>query len=207
MGREVFEQLANLLDPWPRASTRPGNQTPTLPEELPIRPGVIQQRASTELNPSIDVSLPMEPQRGTTSSDALASEPVLNSSAQVYRPIPPHFLFPQQVSDTLSLSLFSGTGSLNSFGPGHESMYGDTDANDASMSSWDCSFVNAQMGQTSNDPLGFTLNAPTPASIPNSSTSENQLDLNPDIAFSGDTQPAEYEDATNTFWTPSRRAD
>ncbi|CZR45115.1 uncharacterized protein FPRO_15710 [Fusarium proliferatum ET1] len=205
MGREVFEQLANLLDPWPRASTRPGNQTPTLPEELPIRPGVIQERASTELNPSIDVSLPMEPQRGTTSSDALASEPVLNSSAQVYRPIPPHFLFPQQVSDTLSLSLFSGTGSLNSFGPGHESMYGDTDANDASMSSWDCSFANAQMGQTSNDPLGFTLNAPTSASIPNSSRSENQLNRNPDIAISGDTQPAEYEDATNTFWTPSRK--
>ncbi|CCT75948.1 uncharacterized protein FFUJ_12000 [Fusarium fujikuroi IMI 58289] len=207
MGREVFEQLANLLDPWPRASTRPGSQTPTIPEELRIRPGVIQEHISTEMNTSVGVALPMEPQEGTASSDALASAPVLNSSAQIYRPIPPHFLFPQHVSDTLSLSLFSGTGSLNSFDPGHESMYGDTDANDASMSSWDCSFANAQMGQTSNDPLGFTLNAPTPASIPNSSRSENQLNRNTDIAFSGDTQPAEYEDATNTFWIPSRRAD
>ncbi|CVL03498.1 uncharacterized protein FMAN_15161 [Fusarium mangiferae] len=207
MGREVFEQLANLLDPWPRASTRPGNQPPTFPGELPIRQGAIQELVSTELNPSIEVALPMEPQRGTASLEALGAAPVLNSSAQIYRPIPPHFLFPQQVSDTLSVSLFSGTGSLNSFGPGQESMYGDTDANDASMSSWDCSFANAQMGQTSNDPIEFTFHAPTPASIPHSSRSENQLNRNLDISTSANAQPAEYEDATNTFSAPSRRAD
>ncbi|KAG9494877.1 hypothetical protein J7337_013106 [Fusarium musae] len=207
MGREVFEQLANLLDPWPRASARPGNQSPSLPDELPIRPASVQEQVSTELNPSLEIGLSMEPRGGAASSEALAAAPVLDSSAQIYRPIPPHFLFPQQVSDTMSLSLFSGTGSLSSFGPGQESMYGDSDANDASMSSWDCSFANAQMGQIPNDSLEFDFNASTPANIPHSSRSENQFNRNRDLSTSGDTQPGEYEDTTNTSWAPSRTAD
>jgi hypothetical protein len=204
MGREVFEQLANLLDPLPRASTRPGNQTPSLPGELTIRPASVQEQDSTGLNPSLEISLPTEPRGRAASSEALAAAPVLDSSAQFYRPIPPHFLLSQQVSDALSLSLFSGTGSLSSFGPGQESMYGDTDANDASMSSWDCSFANGQMGQIPNDSLEFNFNASTPANIPHSSRCENQFNRNRDLSTSGDTQPGEYEDTTNTSWAPSR---
>nr|RBQ85603.1 hypothetical protein FVER53263_10553 [Fusarium verticillioides] len=207
MGREVFEQLANLLDPWPRTSARPGNQSPSLPEELPIRPASVQEQVSTELNPSLEIGLPTEPRGGAASSEALAAAPVLDSSAQIYRPIPLHFLFPQQVSDTMSLSLFSGTGSLSSFGPGQESMYGDSDANDASMSSWDCSFANAQMGQIPNDSLEFNFSASTPANISHSSRSENQFNRNRDLSTSGNTQPGEYEDTTNTSWAPSRTAD
>ncbi|RYC82473.1 hypothetical protein BFJ63_vAg14653 [Fusarium oxysporum f. sp. narcissi] len=208
MGREVFEQLANLLDPWPSASNRPGNQPPSLPDELPMRPAVIQENVQTALNPSVESCLSTVPQRGTAASETRAAAPTLSSSAQRYRPIPPHFFFPnQQISDTLSLSLFSGTGSLNSFGPGQESMYGDMDANNASMSSWDCSFANARMEQTSNDPFEFTVNAPAPANNHESSRYENQPNHDTDLVTAADNQPPSMEEAANTLWAPARNSD
>ncbi|KAL7756889.1 hypothetical protein ACKLNR_013882 [Fusarium oxysporum f. sp. zingiberi] len=208
MGREVFEQLANLLDPWPSASNRPGNQPPSLPDELPMRPAAIQENVQTALNPSVESCLPTVPQRGTAASETRAAAPTLNSSAQRYRPIPPHFFFPnQQISDTLSLSLFSGTGSLNSFGPGQESMYGDMDANNASMSSWDCSFANTRMEQTSNDPFEFTVNTPAPANNHESSRYENQPNHDTDLVTAADNQPPSMEEAANTLWAPARNSD
>ncbi|RKK89870.1 hypothetical protein BFJ71_g12014 [Fusarium oxysporum] len=208
MGREVFEQLANLLDPWPSASNRPGNQPPSLPDELPMRPAVIQENVQTALNPSVESCLSTVPQRGTAASETRAAAPTLSSSAQRYRPIPPHFFFPnQQISDTLSLSLFSGTGSLNSFGPGQESMYGDMDANNASISSWDCSFANARMEQTSNDPFEFTVNVPAPANNHESSRYENQPNHDTDLVTAADNQPPSMEEAANTLWAPARNSD
>ncbi|KAF4961416.1 hypothetical protein FGADI_270 [Fusarium gaditjirri] len=207
MGREVFERLANILDPGPRTSTRPGTQSLMVPDELPIRPVATQENWQTAFNSYVETSLPTEPQSRTVESAPLAEAPRLSPSSHRYRPIPPHFLFPQQVSDALSLSLFSGTGSLNSFGPGQESMYSDMDGNDASISSWNCSFADAQMGQRSNDPLEFTFDLPAPADIFHSSSNVNQPNRNPGISASADTEPAEGEELDNTFWSPSRGAD
>ncbi|KAG5760124.1 hypothetical protein H9Q72_011760 [Fusarium xylarioides] len=195
MGRGVFEGLANILDPSPRTSTRPNSQPLRIPNELPMRPALTQENEQTALNAFVANLLPTDPQ----------AIPAPNPSAQPYRPIPPHALFPHQVSDTPSHSMFSGAGSINSFGPGQESMYGD--GNDPSISSWDWSFPDVQMAQSSIHPSEFTFDAPTSTNISHSSRHENQPKRNPGTSTSANTQPAEYEDATPTIWFPSRRDD
>ncbi|RBR21054.1 hypothetical protein FVER53590_10553 [Fusarium verticillioides] len=187
MGREVFEGLANILDPSPSTATRPDSQSLSMPNELPMRPAITQENEQIALNPSVANILPTDPQRGTAAPEALPGVPVLDTPAQRYRQIPP------------------GTGSINSFGPGQESMYGD--GNDASISSWDCSFPNVQMAQSSNDPLEFAFNAPASTNLSHSSRHENQPKHNRGTSTSANTRPEDYEDATHTFWFPSRRDD
>ncbi|KAF5624632.1 nb-arc and ankyrin domain protein [Fusarium tjaetaba] len=203
MGREVFEGLANILDPLPRASTRPDSQPLRIPNELPMRPALARENGQTALNAFVANLLPTDPQRGTVATESLPAIPAPNPSPHPFRPIPPQAHFPPQFSDTPSHSIFSGAGSISSFCPGQESMYGD--GNDASISSLDWSYLDVQMTQSSMHPVEFNFDAPTSINASHSSRHENQPKRNPGTSTSVNIQPAEYGDATPTIWFPSRR--
>ncbi|EWG51637.1 hypothetical protein FVEG_10553 [Fusarium verticillioides 7600] len=56
MGREVFEGLANILDPSPSTATRPDSQSLSMPNELPMRPAITQENEQIALNPPLRIS-------------------------------------------------------------------------------------------------------------------------------------------------------
>ncbi|KAF5586088.1 nb-arc ankyrin domain-containing protein [Fusarium pseudoanthophilum] len=93
-GRELFDGLADILDPSPRTSARPDSQPLRIPNELPMRPAITEENEQTTSNPSVENILPTFPQRGTAAPEALPGVPALNTSTQRYRQFP-HVFFPQ----------------------------------------------------------------------------------------------------------------